>query len=50
MPPLRRDDLQVPQQRPDLRLRQPDLRAGRVYDAFAAKLSAAVKKLAIGDV
>jgi succinate-semialdehyde dehydrogenase/glutarate-semialdehyde dehydrogenase len=38
------DDLQVPQQRPDLRVRQPDLCAAGVYDAFAAKLAAAVSK------
>ena len=37
-----RDRLEIPQHGPDLRLRQPHLRAGRIYDAFVAKLTDAV--------
>ena len=40
---------QVPQHRPDLRLRQPHLVQDGVYDAFAAKLAEAVRKLKVGD-
>ena len=31
----RRTDVEVPQQRPDLRVRQPHLRTGHIYDDFA---------------
>ena len=39
---------QVPQHRPDLRLRQPPLVQDGVYDEFAAKLAAAVAELKVG--
>ncbi len=39
---------EIPQRRANLRLRQPFIRAGRVYDRFAEKLQQAVSKLHIG--
>ena len=45
----RRDGLEVPQHRPDLRVREPHLGAGRVYDAFAAKLAESVAKIKVGN-
>jgi succinate-semialdehyde dehydrogenase/glutarate-semialdehyde dehydrogenase len=43
-----RDDLQVPQRRPDLRLHQPLLRQDGVYDEFVAKLTERVKAMKVG--
>jgi succinate-semialdehyde dehydrogenase/glutarate-semialdehyde dehydrogenase len=45
----RRHGQQVPQRRPDLRVRQPLYVQDGVYDAFVAKFAAKVKALKVGN-